>query len=557
MKPSRIVLASLLLFALSDSALARKQPVLPPRAAGGAAVGIEIALKGLLGMPAGNVEEVFFVRIDPEHGLTQNEILSSDVVKSGRAYLLNAAPGDYAVVALSYYESGGKLLGALQPGGMPPFVTYFSRELAEATRVSVSSGELVFAGSFRLDLSGRMSKADAIQEFYALQLPVPKSFQLLGKANQSSRDDTARRAFLTKARADLASGGWTELVLAALDSQPKPTAVASAAGAPVSAALALLDRVEGVTRGGRPTHAEIERVSKDLFAWLKSHPDDAEVLIVSARVMWMENLLEPMVLNPGEGKPPDPALSFEPAHRLLDRAIALQPQNAEAHYWKARLYGVIVPDFSGDALEYRPVDGEQAVVFGRKAVALAPADTQYAATLAQYLAGRQESQEAMRVLAASPGGQRHPLYTLLHDFDILPLPEKAVYERTAARNVAMAQAERGELADYRYERVRAYVIPAPAGEVEAFYKKHWPQFQLGKGETSNDGVRMTAWQFALRLSNDTWKPERSMPRRTEDVMVGVLTELRDVPPEARKKMPAEVGDLYCMLLFVDYRVLVP
>jgi len=544
-------LVTVLILLAFTTAFARKKP-LPKPAPGGAAIGIEVNLRTPSGMSTGTPDIVFFVKTDAEHGVKQDTLIPADYVSGSRAYLLNVVPGEYAAVACANRGVVGKvpILGVLTDavqlsGGQNPMVmTYFSSELVESTRVSVAAGEFGFAGTFRV------RQAEVINpDPVAMNYLIKSDNARLGNAEETKRDDEARRLFLSQAKADLAEGGWGALVLAAANPAEKRPA---ASQSPVALARDLLDRSEL----GPVDEGEFLMKSKAVREWLATHPDDVDALIVAARVHWLEEMSNPVGITPGE-KQPDPAARYEPAHKLLDHALALQPQSAEAYYWKARLFGVTAPYLNENSFEIRPLDAGRSVAFARKAVDLAPAEVRYSVALAQYLDRDLAPKEAMKVLEALPDGRHHPLYALLGDFDAFQLPEQAVFNRAMSQTMTQAQTARGTLRDYRPNRVRCYVIPAAAKEFEPFFIQHWPGFkQLGKPQREDD-TPIDMYQFAFKYVDGAWVAQKSPPKSDRDldgIMAIIVSELRNPDSEARKRLPPSAGNVYTVVAMVDYRV---
>lgn len=540
----RKVAVFLILCALTESAVARKEPV-PKLMPGGSAIGIEINVRTPAGMATGTPDAVVFVRIDREHGVMQDKVLPATYVSGSRAYLLNVVPGDYAAIACSNREAGGKvpLLGPLldystrSTGQDPVVVTFFSGALVEATRVSVGAGEFVFAGSFRVR-QGKMTDADPVAKHYADM--NSRRNRRIGEAEESKRDDEARRAFLAKAKEDLAEGGWADLMAA----ERRPSVPQS----PVALARDLADRGEN----GTFIVAELTMKSKALQEWLAGHPDDVDALIVAARLHWLDKASSPVAFAiVGGKKPPDPALAYEPAHKYLDHALDLQPKNAEALYWKGRLYGVIAFYLEEPNAGYHPIDQAKSIVFARKAVELAPAETRYSVALAQYLNGHQESKEALKVLEALPDGRRHPLYSLLSDFEAFPLPEKAVFEPMMTQTLTQLQTERGELPNFRHERIRAYVMPGSVKEVAPFMTQHWPDFELGKPETNEEKIDI--YNAGYRLTDGKWVRQRRLPKSQQGLMLTMLMDVPRIDADAIKRLNLPPAEHYVMIALADFR----
>jgi hypothetical protein len=139
-----------------------------------AVVAIQIETQAPIGIIRQNPDVVYFVKIDNEGDITQNQVIPSNFAKDGRVYFLNARPGKYAAVAAFRSQSGVPFASAPQPGvsasvtiGATGYTTYFSKELIESTRVDVAPGALAFMGSYIVRQSVGLSDAEAIQNHYA------------------------------------------------------------------------------------------------------------------------------------------------------------------------------------------------------------------------------------------------------------------------------------------------------------------------------------------------------------------------------------------------------
>ncbi len=179
-------------------------------------IGISVVLRPPSRLGSYDAQVVYFARLDAERDIRQASVIPSDYAKDGRVYLLNVPPGEYvAVAASSEYFS-------LFPAGSYHYTAYFSKELVELTRVSIENGQLAFAGSYVVDESIGLKKADSVQLHYGEIIApgavksgcfqVPGSSHYRGSLHEARRDDGAKAEFLNKAREDLAKGGWDALI---------------------------------------------------------------------------------------------------------------------------------------------------------------------------------------------------------------------------------------------------------------------------------------------------------------------------------------------------------
>src|SRR5207247_9826803 len=79
-----------------------------------------------------------------------------------------------------------------------------------------------------------------------------------------------------------------------------------------------------------------------LSTYLHKQPNDVRALILSVRLGRFRQVTQPIVTRGGDSVPTFASLAAEYAshHAALNRALALEPNNAEAHYWKARRFGL-------------------------------------------------------------------------------------------------------------------------------------------------------------------------------------------------------------------------
>jgi tetratricopeptide (TPR) repeat protein len=392
-------------------------------------------------------------------------------------------------------------------------------------------------------------------------------YQYRGAVTQAKRDNDARAEFMKRAGNDLAGSGWGSLLTGAgglpkgAVTPPSETQRGANQGAdsPVARARVLLDELESRSDAEAPAavpdRQQIESAAAALRDYLGTHPEDVGALIVSARIGLLTGTSTPQIYTQGQ-PPPDPEAEYKPLQELLDRALKLEPNNAEANYWKARLYGVIVPDITDGTVRYRSIDLEQAIQFARRASDLAPRDIHYKEALALYLVLNQQPADAMTVLK---GDRTHPIYRLLEDWQTWPLPENAVLDRTASEALAQIQQANGTFKDYSALRVHSYVIPMSAAQVEAFFRNRWQKFALGEGmvEKNEQGSQFASYQLYLRQTNAGWEVQPLPPSRpTEGTMI-VLMEVRNPVAEIRNKLPIPVGDVFCNLAVVNFHSVAP
>jgi len=320
---------------------------------------IDLTLRAPISVFSNKPAQVYFAKIDNPDGLLQQQIIRSNFVKDGRAYLLNARPGTYAAV-------GAFFLPPMQ-ASRATYTTYFSKELVERSKVTIRENDFVFTGSYVVETSVGLDGADEVQTHYKNVIAPGEATGMLamsfggavhyrGTLRERKNDEQTRREFVRNAKEDLAGSGWAARIeygtLSGLNDQAQPRGSSSLTAEEgtlerAKKLLAILEAAEAGQDAGVSPKTLTERLGQaeqDLAAHLRTHPSDVEALIVSARLDRFRQVLEPVALSRGQ-EPADPKAAYAPAHEKLNRALALQPNNAEARYWKARLYGLRHPVF--------------------------------------------------------------------------------------------------------------------------------------------------------------------------------------------------------------------
>jgi len=180
-----------------------------------AVIAVDIVLKQPLGDVRSKPNTVYFAKIDSDDGLLQKQIIRANYVKDSRAYLLNAVPGTYVVVAA--YLNPPMLVTSTDS------ITYFSKEIVERSKTTVGEGELAFMGSFEVAQAGWLDQADEVQTHYrnVLSPKDPKGIiaeylnkltSYRGQSIASGDEDKARDNFVRNAKKDLVGSSWATLL---------------------------------------------------------------------------------------------------------------------------------------------------------------------------------------------------------------------------------------------------------------------------------------------------------------------------------------------------------
>lgn len=374
----------------------------------------------------------------------------------------------------------------------------------------------------------------------------------------------------------------------------KPASVAGAAGAakPVVAAASLdtsalagtgplvarlarlVERLEGAERSGElgvvafgatPLLPQIVGADQRVRAHADSHPDDARLAILAARLGRVKWVAEPVVF-PAENRPSLDAhtKAFAPYQEYLRRVLALDPNNAQAHYWMGRLYGMsmswkrLLYGFSetpDTAAVFFRTRADSALHHARRAMELAPDHVPYREALALYLVMVDRPDEAAEVVRDVAGG-RHPISVLISDWRMFPTPPGAVPD--PQQTGLLASRQQGQ--DHAELRVRAYVLPTSAADAEAFYRARWPNLQLfdAKDKDLQAAGARVFMQF-LRLKGTNLEPARTrkelerISEKPPDGFVLIVSEITNPDDNVRSRLPVAVGDTFCVLSVINTR----
>ncbi len=177
-------------------------------------IGISVQVRPLIGLAifTRTSQRVYFVRVDGERGLfAQDQFILSNYSADGWVYLLDAPPGRYAAVASVSSKQGRD------------DVIVFSKQLIEATVVTVSPGAMAFMGEYLVDTSYSVERADTAQRHYlkvirpsaiigfTATLPTNVMFYR-GSALEAKRDQETEMRFLSTAAGRLRGTEWNGLL---------------------------------------------------------------------------------------------------------------------------------------------------------------------------------------------------------------------------------------------------------------------------------------------------------------------------------------------------------
>jgi hypothetical protein len=178
---------------------------------------------------------VVFARVEEGVPLTESfELYGSTYTHDGYAYLMNAEPGTYVVVAaINEHESTSPFVSGSDSevkATTEVYRNYFSCDLIEQTRTTVTPGSFAFIGRIVGDQSRTFGDGDDCQQhFLALVEDETKSglTKLVYGAHSRRVDphekdasDPAKKEFLIKSKEFFATTGWNATIDAELSRTP-------------------------------------------------------------------------------------------------------------------------------------------------------------------------------------------------------------------------------------------------------------------------------------------------------------------------------------------------
>ncbi|MFH1501831.1 MAG: hypothetical protein ABIG03_02160 [Candidatus Eisenbacteria bacterium] len=355
-----------------------------------------------------------------------------------------------------------------------------------------------------------------------------------------------------------ASISWTFLTVALLI----PGVPLRAAGAPgIESIGETVTRLESAMATGAGDMTlekfgdELKDVRKDVADHLEGNPDDVQALILSVRVAVMEEILEPVVFSPTDDE--RLASPYAREHADLDHALSLDPENADAHYWKARLYGLQVPTMSASGrYVMEAVDLEGAIEHAGIAVERSPETLQYREALALYLVDAERRDEAVLVMSAE-GADESLITKLLADMESVPLPDSALYLKLDSAWFADMNA--GGVENYPPLRVKAFALPMTPLDLESFYGELWDGFALLRKDGSEPG----GVQF-LAFAENGFEPASTFERFQDEgaeghgIVLVVRTVTEPTPDDLREStagqpLPEGFGPPLTYMYVIDVR----
>ena len=297
---------------------------------------------------------------------------------------------------------------------------------------------------------------------------------------------------------------------------------------------------------------EMEQVDLGLRGHLKEHPKDTRAAVLLMQIYWNRVMVDTIKFIWTR----DPGFMNEtqPYSAILDQAIKGDPQNAELHYWRGRLYAVHESP-PGEEPTANPFL-EDAIREMRRAVAINPKEESYRAGLG-YLLLSGGDQAAARSLYKDLDHGHHPMYLLLHDWERMPEIGGAVLRAEGAFGISEALST---LLGFAGGRFRYFVFRGSAREFEGKCRKLWPSFHLAVTDTSGVKQGMTpAMGQHLSWNGEALEPDSTGRKWPEigagGIWVGVGEERAKASDPSDRHPGIKSGEIYCIVQLTNERKL--
>jgi uncharacterized membrane-anchored protein YhcB (DUF1043 family) len=303
---------------------------------------------------------------------------------------------------------------------------------------------------------------------------------------------------------------------------------------------------------------KIEALEQEMEDHIATNANDVETMLLLVRLSFFHKTVVENRLRPNE-QYINPKAKFRDQHELLDRAIELRPANAEAHYWKARLYGFHVPviDNQGNSTK-QSIDLERAIHFAEQAVLLDKRNQRYREALAVYHFTAGNRKAALEVMDTREMAS-NPVNVLLKDLDAFPVPEGSVYANEDSEIYSQLHLEQETIFDFPYLRAQVFVVPMTANKLENFYQKKWPEFNFFRH------VEGELFAQYLIFGIDGLRPSRNMDEArawAKSKLGGIALSVRNVgnPTAAERektpgghRLPASLGEEFSYVFYLNDR----
>ncbi|NNE62548.1 MAG: hypothetical protein HKN34_00565 [Gammaproteobacteria bacterium] len=303
---------------------------------------------------------------------------------------------------------------------------------------------------------------------------------------------------------------------------------------------------------------KIETLEQEMEDHIATNANDFETMLLLVRLSFFHENFVKNRLRPNE-QYINPKEKFRDQHEVLDRVIVLRPDNAKAHYWKARLYGFHVPviDNQGNSKK-QSIDLERAIHFAEQAVLLDKRNQRYREALAVYHFTAGNRKAALEVMDTKEFAS-NPVNVLLKDLDGFPVPEGTVYANEDSETYSQLHLEQKTISDFPYLRAQVFVVPMTANQLENFYQKRWPEFRFFRH------VQGQLFAQYLIFGSEGLSPSRNMDEArawAQNKLGGIALSVKNVgnPTAAERektpgghRLPASLGEEFSYVFYLNDR----
>jgi len=286
-------------------------------------------------------------------------------------------------------------------------------------------------------------------------------------------------------------------------------------------------------------------VSRKLEQFMESNPNNTEAIIQYVRVGLAKEASAKML------------------HAILDKGLALEPQNARLNFWKGRLFGPVPPFDGASHASYEFSNFDEAVEYLVKAVKLDPENNNFRETLGSYYAIKRMYEDARIYTKHIDNGQL-PLYRLLKDIQSIPIPREAIFLPSESLRMISLMKEKGLFDNYYNLRVHVYSLPLSAVATSLFYEERLTGFEFFETERDKKAktVRLKqylkSWEMELYSSNNLQEipvdPEEGITMDIESFYrKNSLADPLWISETLKISPSLDTRKLYCKLVVVNYR----
>jgi hypothetical protein len=142
----------------------------------------------------------------------------------------------------------------------------------------------------------------------------------------------------------------------------------------------------------------------------------------------------------------------------------------------------------------------------------------------------------------------------------IPFPAGSIAQREMAMEMAGVLASDDSSLEYPMLRVLARIVPGPASDVEAFYKKRWPGFRFRAHEDA-DEPELKSFETEMEWRGDLLAPTGGVPSKRKkpapNSLAMLLVEMPDVGANVRQQFGLPASGPVCQIIAYNFRTVAP